>query len=232
MKCLFREMNTYLLNQLVAYLLAFFLELIISNLEMILSKELASELKVFVDLFNKDPTDQRFKECITFGPSGQYSVMFWCPLEMFEVKGVMCPLHNIPIKPSMLTSEFEKENSRRNPRLVSSITRNIVLIQSIYRCHDEHDLHSCSDDVLVSLPDYVNQRMDVKLYHRSAFHLDLIDIIFKLITKGNNFHQISEIIADMHLSDYIRHGGCEEDFYTGELTQYPSHDQVLFFIDL
>ena len=45
-------------------------------------------------------------------------------------------------------------------------------------------------------------------------------------------HQISEIIADMHLSDYIRHGGCEEDFYTGELTQYPSHDQVLFFIDL
>ena len=71
--------------------------------------------------------------------------------------------------------------------------------------------------------------MDFKVYHRIVFRMDLIQLIDNLITKGNNFHQISEIIADMHLADYIRHGGCEDQLYTEELTRYPSHDQILLF---
>ena len=193
---------------------------------MILPRELAAELNILVDQFDKDPTNPRYKECISFGPGGRYSVLLWSPLEMFQLSGVVCPLHNVTIEPSMLTSEFESKNSRRNPRLVTSLCRNVVLIQRVYRCQDGHDLYSCSDDVLSSLPNTVNKRMPFKLYHRSAFHLDVIDYIFTQITKGQNFHQISESIADLHLADYLRHGGCEDTFYSEELTKYPSHDKV------
>ena len=67
------------------------------------------------------------------------------------------------------------------------------------------------------------------MFYRSAYHLDLIDYIFDQISKGNNFSQISESVADLHLADYLRHGGCEDEFYTEELTRYPSHENVSSF---
>ena len=72
--------------------------------------------------------------------------------------------------------------------------------------------------------------MPFKIYHKSAFHLDLIDYIFNQINKGNNFTQISESVADFHLADYLRSGGLEEEFYNDELTRYPSHDHVSIFL--
>ena len=196
---------------------------------MILPHELAGELRILVDQFERDPINPRFKDRMSFGPDGRYSVMIWSPIEMYELNGVICPLHNSLIASSMITSEFEKKDSKRNPRLITALTRNIVLIQRIYRCPvDGHDLYSSSDDVVQSLPDKVKMRMGFKIYHRSAFNLEVIDYIFNQITKGNNFTQVAESLADFHLSDYLRHGGCEDDFYTDELTRYPSHDKVCY----
>ena len=198
---------------------------------MILPQELAAELLNLVDQFQKDPTNPRFKECISFGAGGRYSVMIWSPIKIYSLTGLICPFHNCPISPCMLTSDFEKQHSRRNPRLVTSLSRNIILIQQIYRCRDGpgHDLYSCSEDVLCSLPDTVKKRIPFKMFYRSAYHLDLIDYIFDQISKGNNFSQISESVADLHLADYLRHGGCEDEFFTEELTRYPSHENVSSF---
>ena len=117
---------------------------------MILPRDLAGELRGLVDQFEKDPTNPRFKDSISFGPSGRYSAMIWSPIEMFSLSGAICPLHKCLLHESMMTTEFEKKHSRRNPRLVTCLTRNMVVIQRIYRCENGHDLYSCSDDVLQS----------------------------------------------------------------------------------
>ena len=123
-------------------------------------------------------------------------------------------------------NRVQERAKRRNPRLVTSLTRNVVLIQRIYRCSHGHELYSSSDDVLQSLPDWVKLRMGFEVYHRSAFLLDVIDCIFTQISQGNNFTQIAESVADLHLSNYQRHCGCNDDNYSDQLARFPSHGKV------
>ena len=69
--------------------------------------ELADELRDLVEQFQNDPTNPRFKDCMSFGAGGRYSVKIWSPIETFSLQGVVCPCYNYTISPSMLTSEFE-----------------------------------------------------------------------------------------------------------------------------
>ena len=185
-----------------------------------LAKEVTDLIKQFLD----DPTDARFKQEVHFGPHGLYSIFIYSPIEQYSIEPIICPLHGTPLTTSSLTANFDTRNRNLNPRLVFGLERNIILIQRIYKCQKDHKIYSCSDDLLLSLPSCL-PRIPYKIYHRTAFTLNLVDFVFVQISKGNNFHTISETIADLHLMEYERRRGTGS-FYQNELTKYPSHDKV------
>ena len=83
-------------------------------------------------------------------------------------------------------------------RLVYGLTRNVILIQQIYKCPKCYIAKSgnykrilgTSKSFLAALPVDVRQRFKVVLQRKTAMKFDLIDFLFESLSAGNNFQQV------------------------------------------
>ena len=61
---------------------------------------------------------------------------------------------------------------------------------------------SGSATIMECLPNSISNLFPLKIYHKSSCTMDIINLVETLVLKGNNFLQISEIIANLNFRDF------------------------------
>ena len=189
--------------------------------------------KIIVD-FNKDPKNPRFSNPFSLSRqefSLPLHVYLWSPLEQHD-KYIKCIQHNLNLIGRDWKSVVEKKN-KNNPRLLYCVSNNIILIQRLYVCSSNCSFLSASKDFMNMLDEEIEQLFHFKMYHRSAFSYPLIDLVFQMISQGNNFKQITQMIANLRLTNFQSNQLTKDESLQTPLCSFPSSSNLeVVFLDV
>ena len=184
--------------------------------------EFQETIKKTIAEFNKDPKHPHFLQEFTLTDHEfphPISLRLWSPLEQYCTKELKCTEHNLVLSANSWQSEVEKK-SKYNPRILHCVFHNIILIQRSYTCSKSCNLKSASKSFMELLGDEISRSFSCKMYHRSGYTHKLVDFIFHMISEGNNFTQISQMLANFRLSELANLS--EEDLSKSFLFSFPS----------
>ncbi|XP_066913274.1 uncharacterized protein [Clytia hemisphaerica] len=190
----------------------------------VIGVEFQNVLDDIVKKFNEDPTNPRYQQpfCLT---SSEYSkpihIFIWSPQEQHCGFELRCFQHNSNFQPYQLTTNVVKQNWL-NPRLLFCVRNNILLVQQIYQCNGDKKckLFAASKECFALLDEKISKTFQMSLYNRSGYSYALIELLFEMISKGNNFQQVSQILANLRMRHY--HSFQEEEALSSVLTSFPS----------
>lgn len=132
-------------------------------------------------------------------------LFIWAPVEHFQLQ-LRCPKHGAAMTGQQWTNVINKK-SYLNPRMVYDLGGNIILVQRYYRCTYQGFDRQCrylsgSAAIMEWLPTSISNLFPFKKYHKSCCTMDIINLVETLVLEGNNFLQISEIIANFNFREF------------------------------
>ncbi len=92
----------------------------------------------------------------------------------------------------------------RNPRIVNDLCENILLVQRLYCCQHNHQMLSASFQIMNVLSNSIQNRFNIRIFHRTAVTYDLIKMVNEWVLHGINFFQMSECIASLNYRQYLK----------------------------
>ncbi|XP_066934802.1 uncharacterized protein [Clytia hemisphaerica] len=187
---------------------------------------LQQALDKIIEDFQQNPTNPRYKTQFTLIQEEFHipvNVFIWSPIEQYGCN-VKCLQHNCFFKPGQLTSRVDE--GAFSPRMLFCVNNNVLLIQRIYLCTKENGCktYSGSKDFFNLLPAQILERFPYALYHQSGFSFVLVDFLFEMVASGNNFRQISQILAN--LRNVYLYKMDKGQSLNNELTKFPSADKL------
>lgn len=205
----------------------------------IINEEATEAIKKILEKFILSPTSATFRNVQV--PSQQefpfpIRYLIYSPIEQYGF-ALRCPLHKTQLRLSGWTDNLSNSPNRYNPRLICCLSFNILLIQRYYKCDlCNKEIPSISKDIFDMLPSFNAMMFPYRIYRRRIYSAILIDFIFEQVTHGQNFRSISETVANMHYSDFVRISGLfpiSINFFTSPLTHYPTNDKLkVIFLDI
>ena len=220
-------------------------------IEFVDQEVITSYLKNLIQDFHKNPTDGKYHNVINPPLHGATKadyfmpkVFVWSPQEQFPGCVIKCPAHNLPLVPWQFTAG-ESGKKDRMPRLIFDLFGNVLLVQRIYLCKTKghpHKIVSSSNDLLNSLPRYVQTNFPITMFSRSGCTNALLDFINSNVVRGINFLKVSEEIAELNFRHFCRRGliyasarnenqatgepFSETEFYDNMLYSFPGNDHI------
>lgn len=199
-----------------------------------LSQSLQKAIDKIIDDFNENPKNPRFSNPFCLSKQEfelPLHVHLWSPLEQHD-KNTKCIQHNLKLIGRGWKSVVEKKN-KNNPRLLYCVSNNIILIQRLYVCSSDCSFLSASKDFMNMLDEEIEQLFHFKMYHRSAFSYPLIDLVFQMISQGNSFKQIAQMIANLRLTNFQSNQLTKDESLQTPLCSFPSSSNLeVVFLDV
>lgn len=132
-------------------------------------------------------------------------IMIWDVLQSFsEIKDVVCHICKANGISSLLRSSGHWTsdcNSSYQPRVIYDTSSFILLVSSIYVCHNNHRVPSHHPSVLSELPHYY---IPFHLTCRAGFTTNFLEQLCSLVDRGTSFLAIEGITADQYRQTYTR----------------------------
>ena len=118
--------------------------------------------------------------------------------------------------------------SSKQPRLLHSFDRIVLLVSAVYGCVNKHTVLAHDEAILKYFP--IQSLVPFVLFHRTGFTRDLVDTCMAFIRKGVNFHNMESIILErrwetayyLHTNSKLGGKLKENDFFPSELAKCPS----------
>ena len=189
-----------------------------------LSQSLQKAVDKIIADFNKDPKNPRYFHpfCLS---STEFElplwIYIWAPLEQHG-KSIKCIQHKSKLTGHNWKSVVTKK-SKNNPRVLYCVSNNIILIQRSYVCGGNLcTFLSASKELMNMFEEQIEQSFHFKMYHRSGYSYRLIDLVFQMISQGNNFKQIAQMIANLRVTNFQSEHLIEEEALETSLCSFPS----------
>ncbi len=128
-------------------------------------------------------------------------IFFWSPGEQFDVD-ILCPVHHCQLRKGFWRDKLENVDPR-NLRLVDDLFENLILSQRFYCCKLYcRFLSACFD---LPPPEFAGRaNLPLCIFNRTCCTNALIDTIYRWVTHGVNFTQMSDFISNLNYNCYWR----------------------------
>ena len=206
-------------------------------------------LDTVIKEFEENPIDKKFDNIIHLAGADAAilpKIYIWCPMQHFKLQ-IRCPVHQQAYLRFLKFASCLAEKNHLNPRLVYDISGNVILVQSIYYCHEDmtesqstgHKYLSASDEIMSGLPAIARQMFPFYIRHRSSFSRLLLSYVLANICQGVTFSGMSEAISSMNYRSFIEQasvsginsietlGYDSDNFYNNQMFSFPSHKLLI-----
>ena len=125
--------------------------------------------------------------------------------------------------------------------MVYDLGSNIILVQRYYRCTYQGFDRQCrylsgSAAIMEHLPVSISNLFPFKNYYKSSCTMDIIHLVETLVLEGNNFLQISEIIANLNFRELSERNkrflSCLSSKQTSGTGNITDKERITFYEDL
>ena len=211
---------------------------------MIFDKESENYIKEVIQDSQKAPNNGRYHHVIKPPIVKKYlpPVFILLPLQNSNI-GLVYSYYSEMLSSGMWTDDLLTPVSVKNPQLGYNFFSNFLLTQRYYNCiqenHPNHRFLSSDVRILTQLPENALNNFQLVKYYRCLLSCQLIDYVFRQISRHVFFYKYPKAIAQLDVSEYCRLGavyqGSEayQNVSQNSMFVFPSSDKIKdIFLDV